>query len=93
MPIEKDNYSCHDIFQNAQLTFKEREVFSIAKKGICCKDISKQLFVSVETVKTHRKKIIKKLGLQGKLEFRQFIMDFMVEESILQHEKSPQNHP
>ncbi|MFT4740319.1 MAG: DNA-binding CsgD family transcriptional regulator, partial [Marivirga sp.] len=31
-------------------------------------------FISVETVKSHRKNIISKLGLSGKVAFRRYIM-------------------
>jgi DNA-binding NarL/FixJ family response regulator len=79
--------------KNAQFTFKEQEVFLLCKKGLSCQEMSEQLFVSMETIKTHRKKIIKKLDLYGKQEFRKFIMDFVTEELMLQHESSPQNHP
>jgi len=78
---------------NAQLTFKEQEVFSLCKKGLSCQEMSEILFVSVETVKTHRKNILKKLGLFGKQEFRKFVMNFLAEELKLQHENSLQTHP
>lgn len=58
-----------------------------------CQQMSDQLFVSMETIKSHRKNIIKKLGLQGKQEFRKFIIDLTTEEFMLQHGNSPQNHP
>ncbi|WP_414675553.1 helix-turn-helix transcriptional regulator [Marivirga sp.] len=78
---------------NAQLTFKEQEVFALCKKGLSCQEMSEILFISMETVKTHRKKIVKKLRLYGKQEFRKFILHLMAEELMLQHEISPQNHP
>lgn len=78
---------------NAQLTFKEQEVFSLCKKGLSCQEMTEILFVSEYTIKTHRKRIVKKLGLYGKREFRKFIMDLVAEELMLQHDNSPQNHP
>ncbi|WP_296622818.1 helix-turn-helix transcriptional regulator, partial [Marivirga sp.] len=78
---------------NAQLTFKEQEVLSLCKKGMNCQEISEKLFVTVETIKTHRKKIIKKLELHGKQEFRIFIMNLLEEELMLQQQNSPQNYP
>ncbi|MGJ3235618.1 helix-turn-helix transcriptional regulator [Marivirga sp.] len=93
MPVKKDEPSCRERIINGQLTFKESEILSLCKKGMSCQEISENLFVSVETIKTHRKKIIKKLGLQGKQEFRKFLLDLVAEELLLQHEKSPQSHP
>jgi len=73
----------------AQFTFKEQEGFLLCKKGLSCKEMSEQLFVSIETIKTHRKKIIKKLSIHGKAEFRIFIMNLLAEELMSQHEVSP----
>ncbi|RUA30562.1 MAG: hypothetical protein DSY77_14045 [Bacteroidetes bacterium] len=78
---------------NAELTFKEQEVLSLCKKGLSCQEMAEILFVSEDTIKTHRKRIVKKLGLYGKREFRKFIMDLVVEELMLQNNNSPQNHP
>ena len=93
MLVEKVNITCNERIAKAQLTFKELEVLSFCKKGMSCQEISEELFISIETVKSHRKRIIKKLGLQGKEEFRRFIIDLLAEELMLQHKNSPQNHP
>ena len=77
----------------AQLTFKESEVFSLCKKGMSCQGIGDALFISVETVKTHRKNILKKRGLSGKQAFSKFLMDLLAEDPMLLHVNSPQNHP
>lgn len=45
----------------AQLTKKEREVGSLMLEGFDSKEIAEKLFISVNTVFTHRKKIMKKL--------------------------------
>lgn len=87
----KTSYTAKLVF--AQLTFKESEVLSLCKKGMSCQEISDTLFINVETVKTHRKNILKKLGLRGKQAFRKFLMGLMAEESMLVHVNSPQNHP
>lgn len=83
MLVEKDHITCNERIAKSQLTFKELEVFFFCKKGLSCQEISEELFISVETVKYHRKRIVKKLGLQGKEEFRKFIMDLLTEESML----------
>ncbi|GAA5038971.1 hypothetical protein GCM10011506_37490 [Marivirga lumbricoides] len=77
----------------SQLTFRELEILKEVKKGRSCQEISDKLFIGIETVKTHRKNIINKLGLKGKLEFRKFIMTLLAEESIRIYGNSPQSPP
>ena len=50
------------------LTSREREVLEHLSQGISTKDVSKQLFISVETVKSHIKNIYKKLGVKNRVE-------------------------
>ena len=45
-----------------QLTNREREVFQLIAEGRSTRDIAEMLFVSVSTIKTHRAKIMEKLG-------------------------------
>ncbi len=44
-----------------ELSPREKEVLRLAADGLGNKDIANQLVVSLETVKTHMKSIIKKL--------------------------------
>lgn len=46
------------------LTRKEREVMELAVNEYSNKQISKELYISPNTVKTHIKKIFRKLGIQ-----------------------------
>lgn len=46
------------------LTPREKEVLSFVQKGKTDKEIAEELFLSVETVKTHLKKVRRKLGLK-----------------------------
>jgi DNA-binding NarL/FixJ family response regulator len=66
-----------------ELTFREQEVLKAVKQAESCQEIADELFISAETVKSHRKNIISKLGLRGKQAFRKYIM----------HAISPLNHP
>jgi len=50
------------------LTSREREVLDLLARGISNKEISKGLFVSVETVKSHVKNIYKKLEVKNRVE-------------------------
>jgi DNA-binding NarL/FixJ family response regulator len=48
---------------SASLTTAEARVVSLIKKGLTTDKIAEQLFISVDTVKTHRKNIRKKLNI------------------------------
>lgn len=93
MLVNNDRGSYTQRVNDAQLTFREYEVLALCKKGLSCQQISEKLFISTETVKSHRKKILKKLKLHGKQEFREFILNLMAEELMLQHGNSSQTHP
>jgi DNA-binding CsgD family transcriptional regulator len=80
MLVNESNDSCIERLKNAQLTFRETEVFEQVKQGFTCKEISAKLGIGFETVKTHRKNIITKIGLSVKMEFRKFTLKFLAEE-------------
>lgn len=52
--------------QMAQLTGREREVLILVAQGMSNADISRKLFVSETTVRTHLTHIMKKLGVEEK---------------------------
>lgn len=54
--------------EDFSLTAREREVLGLLGQGISNKEISKNLFVSVETVKSHIKNIYKKLDVKNRVE-------------------------
>ena len=53
MLVNESQGSCHKRIKSALLTFRETEVLSLSKNGMSCQEISEQLFVGLETVKTH----------------------------------------
>lgn len=57
------------------LTDREMEVYQLAAKGLSNQDISKQLFVSVHTVKTHLQHIFAKLNVGSKYQLINFDKD------------------
>lgn len=93
----KESPSPLKLVLEANLSFRELEVLEQVKQGVTCKEISKNLCIGLETVKTHRKKIICKLGLKGKTEFSMFMLELLVQGNTnlnqLLHAKSPQTHP
>lgn len=56
-----------------ELTSQERKVLAFTIAELSCKEIAQELSVSTETVKKHRKNIVKKLGVKGKTEFRRLL--------------------
>lgn len=82
--LEENNDNLFHIrLKNAMLSYREKDVLNLVKQGITCKEISAKLGIGIETVKTHRKNIIAKLGLRGKIEFRQFILEYLAAENEL----------
>jgi len=45
------------------LTGREREVLQLIAEGVSTRNISHQLFLSIKTVETHRRRIMQKLGI------------------------------
>lgn len=54
------------------LSNREREVFQLIAEGHSTKNISEMLCVSISTVKTHRAKIMEKLGLTSPVQLGRF---------------------
>jgi DNA-binding CsgD family transcriptional regulator len=50
------------------LTTREKEILEFVKKGLLSKEISDILFISVNTVNTHRQRLLKKLGANNSME-------------------------
>lgn len=52
----------------SNLTAREVEVLRLAARGMTNKEISQQLFLSVNTVRNHMQRVLNKLGAHSKLE-------------------------
>lgn len=61
----------------ATLSNREMEVLEFVAKGYTDKNLSEQLFVSVATVKTHKQRIYKKLGINNKAQATQIYTEFI----------------
>jgi DNA-binding NarL/FixJ family response regulator len=60
----KDNHSPTDVHYDS-LTDREREVLQLIVKEMTTREISAKLNISIRTVETHRKNILKKLGAKN----------------------------
>lgn len=57
-----------------QLTMREYQIIQLAQQGQSNKEIAQHLNIQESTVKSHRKSIMKKLGLKGKSEFVRYLL-------------------
>lgn len=64
--LSADHEADPDEFQKKlSLTRREKEVLALVAQEMTSKEIADKLFISEETAKTHRKNLIKKLGVKG----------------------------
>lgn len=56
------------------ITNREKEVLQLLAQGSTSRELASKLFISIETVRSHRKSLIRKLGVRttGGLIFRGF---------------------
>jgi RNA polymerase sigma factor (sigma-70 family) len=59
----------------AALTPREREVVQLAARGLTNQQIAEALVISPETVKTHVRHALEKLGLQSKVDLRLLLLE------------------
>lgn len=58
------------------LTPQELRIFRLWLEESSCKEMANRLGISVETVKLHRKHILKKLGITSRREWRIFLRHY-----------------
>jgi DNA-binding NarL/FixJ family response regulator len=54
------------VFDDADLTLREREVLALVGEGLTNEEIARKLFISEKTVRNHLGAIIRKLGLRDR---------------------------
>jgi len=72
------NFTSENIKQNInQLSSREQEILSFIAHGMKNQMIAEELFISTETVKTYKKKIIKKLNLKDCTELFRYAIEYI----------------
>lgn len=61
-----DDLPADKVEEMPQLSAREAEIVHLIAEGLANKEIAERLFLSIHTIKTHRKNIIKKLGFTFK---------------------------
>lgn len=54
--------------QKQLLSERERQILSMLSSGVTSKELANDLYITPETVKSHRKGIMKKLGAKNSFE-------------------------
>ena len=62
--------------QPVSITPREREIMELVREGCCNKRIAKALSISITTVRTHRYKMMTKLGLHNAVEIARYAERF-----------------
>jgi len=63
-----------DMLSPPQFSIREIRVINLAKECLTNKEIADKLQIKVSTVKSHRRNVMKKLGLKGKNEFVKYLL-------------------
>jgi len=62
-----------ELITEHKLSFREKEILQLLGKGLISKQIADKLFISVNTVNTHRQRIIEKLNVSNTAEAVQYV--------------------
>jgi DNA-binding CsgD family transcriptional regulator len=65
-----------DLIVKLDFTFREVQIIHLSKDNFSCKEIADHLFISVNTVRKHRRNIMAKIGAFGKHDFRKFLRSY-----------------
>lgn len=69
----------HEVPELIHLTVQERKILLMTMNDFSCKESADILCIATETVKRHRKNIIRKLQIKGKTEFRRLLYVWIVQ--------------
>jgi len=57
-----------------EFTAREKEIISLCRDGLMCKEIAANLGISIRTVNTHKERIFTKLGINSTMEMVQYAL-------------------
>ena len=56
-------------------SMRENRIINLAKEGLTNKEIAMQLNIEESTVKCHRRNVMRKVGMKGKVAFLRFLLN------------------
>lgn len=74
--LEENNFLRRHVREFSSLTSREREITSALVSGLSATQIAQKLYVTVETVKTHRKNIYRKLDISSSHQLLEYARAF-----------------
>ncbi len=74
--IEENNFIKSNISKYSRLTKREKEIMVIFSKGYRQQEVADQLFISIETLRTHWKNIKKKLAIKSIADVSHYVNAF-----------------
>lgn len=66
------HFPSYELLTEHKLSFREKEILQLLANGLISKQIADKLFISVNTVNTHRQRIIEKLNVSNTAEAVQY---------------------
>ena len=74
--IEENNFIKTNIAKFTQLTKREKEILVIFSKGMRQQEVADELYISVQTLRTHWKNIKNKLKIKSLVEVIKYVNAF-----------------
>ncbi|QGY46910.1 hypothetical protein GM418_25600 [Maribellus comscasis] len=76
--LDDNLYLRKNIKKFGSLTKREKQILKLVTRGLSTKQVAEKLFLSPQTVKTHRKNISKKLDLKRIIDWEYFVNVFEI---------------
>ena len=76
--LKENNFLRENAHKFQKLTGREKTIMKLISSGLSSMEISEQLFLSVNTIETHRKNIRKKLEVDSSQKFGDFVRAFNI---------------
>ncbi len=70
------------IYSEKSVTKREQEIIELILQGKSNREIEKEIFISIYTVKNHIQNIYTKLGVRSRTKLIQFVLDYQQKASL-----------